>query len=73
MGGVCGWCFGLVASCAVKKEKLRSWTVAGPGTEQKYVRESPYKGCREIAELRIIHYSPWPQCLNECPYEKVGK
>ena len=30
-----------------QKEKLRFWTVVDPGTEQKYVRESPYKNCRE--------------------------
>ena len=43
MGGACGRCFSLVASCAAKKEKLRSWTLTGPGTEQGGFRESPYE------------------------------
>ena len=71
MGGVCGWGFGLAASCAAKKEKLRSWTVAGPGTEQGGFRESPYKTVGKVevfpAQAGMSHR------LNESPSEKEGK
>ncbi len=54
---------------ARQKEKLRSWTVVDPRTEQEVLRKILQK-LQEIAELRIFH-SPWPQMRNECPYEKV--
>ena len=73
MGGACGRGFGLTASCAAKKEKLRSWTVVDPGTEQEYVRESPYKTVGKVEVFPAQAGMSPPQCLNECPYEKEGK
>ena len=55
MGGACGWGFGLAASCAAKKEKLRSWTVVGPGTERGGFRESPYKTVGKSGYLGCPH------------------
>ena len=61
MDGACGWCFSLVASCAAKKEKLRSWIAVGPGTEQGGFRESPYTGREGEVFPAQAKMSPPPQ------------
>ena len=75
MGGGCGRGFGLAASCAAKKEKLqlRSWTVAGPGTERGGFRESPYETVGKVGIFPAQAGMSPPQCLNESPSKKEGK
>jgi len=56
-----------------KKEKLRSWTVASPGTEQDWVRESPHKIVGKVEVFPTQAGMSRPQCLNESPSKKEGK
>ena len=54
-----------------EKEKLRSWTVVGPRTERRGLRENPYETVGKV-EVFPAQAGMSPR-LNEGPYKAAGK